>query len=189
MTNVIWDYGNINSSSKLKQYSIIQEWKVMLFSDFIRMRSQEVIIEDSKKREDNRKKYNYLMYLDTHTEFYLNRIEELSPNEKFLLDTIIRVSVAKDKKIDLSKKRKDTSWDTNISFFDELKIILENWSSFPWVNQTDLALLVWAKQNDISRAFNDLIKKWFIVQNWADKKKFFKVSDIDLIGFYIMRYL
>ena len=182
-------YGQNDIPSRLHSYSVNHGWKVVLFSTFIRMRSQEIILEDKIKREANRNKYDYLTYLDAHTEFYLNKLQELSSNEELLFDALMRVSVDQDKRIDLTKKWKDTSWATNITFYDELKTTLEGGSVFPWVNQTDLARLVWVKQNDISRAFTSLIKKWFIVENWFNKKKFFRVADIDLIGFYVMRYL
>lgn len=68
------------------------------------MRSQEVILEDKIKREANRNKYDYLTFLDAHTEFYLNKLQELSSNEELLFDALMRVSVDQDKRIDLRKK-------------------------------------------------------------------------------------
>lgn len=160
--------------------------------EFSKTSAERVLREDKDRQREDRKNMWYMAYLDQYTDWYNARLDKLSHNEGILFDAIVRVYFQTDPALKwLNWLERRTEWNGwNPAFFNKLKEILDNNISFIGVNQTDLAALVWARQNEITQAFNSLIRKGFLHPSSTDgKKKFFAISDIDILGFYALRYM
>lgn len=155
-----------------------------------------ILEANATQKAADRKEMWYLAYLDNHSDKYIQLFSQWGTNKRLpkdqtkILDAIIHIYIAKDlaKRIDFWTRRTQGNGG-NPEFFEHLRSALDT-LTFEGVNQADLAHLFKTTQSELSQPFKALCTKWILVEAWTSrKKKLFKVADLDLIGFYVMRYL
>ena len=147
----ISDYWKCPSS--VKKYIITDKnWELIEFKDWYKASASRVLEEDTLSREQDREKLSYLTFLDRYTN-YFNILSSLPDRQAQVLNTIFNVYVEKGIR---NKLNVENIWTWNDDFYDKLKMIIDN-ISFEWINQSDIAQLLWTNQSNISQHFKALL--------------------------------